>query len=579
MNRRFSLSPLVAAAFLLALLPALALAGPARQRAAVHTLVWKALQADGETEVLVVLRAQADLGGATTLPTQEAKGHFVYERLLSLAQRSQRDLRTVLDAQGVDYQPFYIVNALKVRADSALVRSIAARSDVDRIVPNPWVQGIPGQRPSALEAAPAGIEPSLVRVGADAVWALGYTGQGTVVAGNDTGIQWDHPALINQYREPQPGYGRHDFNWHDAISNLPVPYDDHSHGTHTLGTIVGYDGDGNRIGMAPGARWIGCKNMNSSGYGTPATYLECFQFLLAPYAWNNPASADPGLAPDAVNNSWSCPPEEGCDPGTLEAAVEALRQAGIVVVVSAGNAGSSCSTVQNPPAIYHQSFTVGAFDHTTDQIASFSSRGPVTYSGETYLKPDIAAPGVGIRSSVPEDRYAYNYGTSMAAPHVAGAVALLLSAAPGYRGQVDAVEYLLTRTAEPKLSSQCGDPGPPNNVWGWGILDALAAVETATAGSLQGAVIDATNGAPIAGARVTATLDLWPAVEARATADATGHYTLTLAAGTYTVTVGAEGYIRQALSGVVVTADGVTIRNVALAPAWRVYLPVVFKEP
>ena len=361
MNRRFSLSPLIAAVFLLALLPALVVAGPPPQHATVHAMVWQSLQADGETEVLVVLRAQADLRGAAALPTRKAKGRYVYERLLSVAQRSQRDLRAVLDAQGTEYQAFYIVNALKVRADSALVRSMAARSDVERIMPNPWVQGIPSQDASPLEAAPAAIEPGLARVGADAVWALGYTGQGTVVAGNDTGIQWDHSALVDQYREPQPGYGRHDFNWHDAISNLPVPYDDHSHGTHTLGTIVGYDGGENQIGMAPGARWIGCKNMSGSGYGTPATYLECFQFLLAPYAWDNPASADPALAPDVVNNSWGCPPVEGCDAGTLEASVEALRQAGIVVVASAGNSGSACSTVLNPPAIYRQSFTVGAF--------------------------------------------------------------------------------------------------------------------------------------------------------------------------------------------------------------------------
>ncbi len=304
------------------------------------------------------------------------------------------------------------------------------------------------------------------RVGAPDVWALGYTGQGVVVAGNDTGIDWDHPALVNHYREQQPGYGRHDFNWHDAIhsgggscgADSPVPCDDYGHGTHTLGTVVGDDGVGNQIGMAPGAKWIGCRNMNV-GDGSPATYLECFEFFLAPYPVSGtPAQGDPALAPDVINNSWGCPSSEGCDAGTLEASVEALRQAGIVVVVSAGNSGSSCGSVSTPPAIYQQSFTVGAFDHTTDLIASFSSRGPVTYDGQTYIKPDIAAPGVDIRSSVPGGGYQGGWsGTSMAAPHVTGAVALLLSAAPGYAGQVDALEQALTSTAEPKSSGQCGD--------------------------------------------------------------------------------------------------------------------------
>jgi len=454
--------------------------------AEVDPLVWETLRAEGRAEVIVVLRTQADLSGAAALQTKEAKGRYVHGALWTVAEATQRDLRAALDAQGAEYQSFYIVNALKVEADAALVRQLAARGDVARIVPNPWVKGVP-DRPVGMPAqAPATVEPNLSRVGAPDVWALGYTGQGVIVAGNDTGIDWDHPALVNHYREQQPGYGRHDFNWHDAVhsgggscgADSPVPCDDYGHGTHTLGTVVGDDGVGNQIGMAPGAKWIGCRNMNV-GDGSPATYLECFEFFLAPYPVSGtPAQGDPALAPDVINNSWGCPSSEGCDAGTLEASVEALRQAGIVVVVSAGNSGSSCGSVSTPPAIYQQSFTVGAFDHTTDLIAGFSSRGPVTYDDQTYIKPDIAAPGVDIRSSVPGGGYQGGWnGTSMAAPHVTGAVALLLSAAPGYAGQVDALEQALTSTAEPKSSGQCGTAAPPNNVWGWGILDPLAAVQ------------------------------------------------------------------------------------------------------
>ncbi len=473
----------------LALLPMLAVAEPPRQ-AEVHPLVWETLDSAGEAEVLVVLRAQADLSGAEALPTKAAKGRYVYEALRAVADASQPALLADIEARGGGYQRFYIVNAVKVRADRALIQSLAARPDVARIEPNPWVKGVPDP-PVAAPAAGRAIEPNLLRVHADEAWALGYTGQGVVVGGNDTGIDWDHPALVDQYRVQQPGYGRHDFNWHDAIhsgggscgADSPEPCDDYGHGTHTLGTVVGGDGGSNQVGVAPGAEWIGCRNMDV-GVGSPATYMECFEFFLAPYpVGGTPAQGDPALAPHVVNNSWSCPPSEGCSADTLEASVEALRQAGIVVVVSAGNGGySGCSSVTDPPAIYQQSFSVAAFDHDTDQIAGFSARGPVTYGGEIYVKPDVAAPGVSVRSSVPGGGYGTSSGTSMAAPHVAGAVALLLSAASGYEGQVHALESALAGSAEPKTTNQgCGGDGPedvPNNVWGWGILDAFQAVQS-----------------------------------------------------------------------------------------------------
>jgi serine protease AprX len=484
------------------------------ERSSIHPQVWEDLKETSSADVLLILRAQADLTATAAPVGRLARGHWVYDRLWDVASTSQKDLRASLEAQGIDYQPFYVVNALRLRVDRALLLELAARSEVERIVPNVRVRGIPaavapgpagwegesrdhGLSGSAARAgtAPAAIEPNLVRVHAPAVWDLGYTGQGIVVAGQDTGYEWDHPALRVQYRGWDGVTVDHDRNWHDAIHeddpntapgnrcgfDSAVPCDDHGHGTHTMGTVVGEDGQGNQIGMAPGARWMGCRNMEE-GWGTPATYLECFEFFLAPYPLGGtPADGDPGLAPHVVNNSWSCPPAEGCDTGTLEAAVVALRQAGIVVVVSAGNSGSSCGTVSSPPALYRQSFTVGNFDHASGQIAISSSRGPVTYGGQTYNKPDITAPGTMIRSSVPGGAYGQSSGTSMAAPHVTGAVALLLSARPSLIGDVESIEERLRDTAEPKTTTQgCGGDGPadvPNNVWGWGILDALAAIQ------------------------------------------------------------------------------------------------------
>jgi len=329
----------------------------------------------------------------------------------------------------------------------------------------------------------------VARINADDVWALGYTGQDMVVAGQDTGYDWDHPALINQYRGYNGITVTHDYNWHDAIhsgggvcgADSPTPCDDNDHGTHTMGTIIGDDGGSNQIGVAPGARWIGCRNMDS-GWGTPATYAECFEFFLAPYpVGGNPITDGlPSLAPHVINNSWTCPLIEGCEWDTLQTVVENVRAAGIVVVASAGNSGAGCSTVQHPPAVYDAAFSVGA-TNSSDVIAPFSSRGPVTVDSSGQLKPDVAAPGVGVRSSVPGEGYSWKSGTSMAGPHVVGTVALLWSAVPRLIGDVDATEQLIAHTAQPRTTTQgCGGDGPddvPNNVYGWGIVDALAVVQ------------------------------------------------------------------------------------------------------
>ncbi len=264
----------------------------------------------------------------------------------------------------------------------------------------------------------------------------------------------------------------------DCPYDSPEPCDDRDHGTHTMGIMVGADGS-NQIGMAPEARWIGCRNMEN-GVGTPATYIECFQWFIAPTKIDG-SEPNPSLAPDVINNSWSCTEDEGCtDPNILKAAVEAVRAAGILTVQSAGNGGSQCNTVKDPAAIYAASFTVGATD-SSDTIASFSNRGPVTVDGSNRLKPDVVAPGVAVRSSVPGGAYVPKSGTSMAAPHVAGLAALLLSAIPELRGQVPLLEFLIRASAVPLTTTQtCGGvPGSstPNNTYGWGRIDAWQAYQ------------------------------------------------------------------------------------------------------
>jgi subtilisin family serine protease len=181
-----------------------------------------------------------------------------------------------------------------------------------------------------------------------------------------------------------------------------------------------------------------------------------------------------------LNNSWGCPELEGCDARSLEPAVRTLRAAGIFVVASAGNDGPRCGSVDDPIAIYDAAFSVGAIDRDGD-LADFSSRGPVIVDGSGRIKPDIVAPGVGVRSSWPGGTYRLEDGTSMAGPHVAGVVALLWSAQPKLIGDIDRTEQILIRTARPYKGTPSGcDRGElPSNGAGYGVVDAYAAVRAA----------------------------------------------------------------------------------------------------
>lgn len=431
-------------------------------------------------QLFVILRDQADVFQASQIDDLTARRQYVYDALTSHAKTSQRPLWDILDRWGIEYQPFYLVNSLEVNGGPLLKIWLKSRLEVDRVLDNPRLRPLPAAIPIAegLEPPPESLLWNLKMIHADPVWEMGITGKGIVIGQSDSGVQGDHPELRDSYRGKD---GDDDYNWFDPWNHTGRPVDIGGHGTHTLGVVLG-----NKVGVAPDAEWIGCVNL-ARNLGNPAVYLQCWQFMLAPF----PQRGDPlqdgkvELGANILNNSWGCPAFEGCDPTTYLPAVEALKAAGVFAVVSAGNSGySGCGSVEDPPAIYKDAYSVGAV--TSDgYLAEFSSLGPVMVDGSNRIKPDILAPGQGVLSAYPGNTYEVASGTSMAGPHVAGVVALMWSANPSLIGDIERTTMILNQTAQPypnDLPECVGDKNViPNNGAGYGIVDAWKAVEQALA--------------------------------------------------------------------------------------------------
>lgn len=549
----------------------------------------------GGADVLVFFGPQPNLDAARMLSSKEARGRWVVDTLRAAAERAQRPLMAELQRQGVAYRSFWIANAVQARLTPEQIEQARSLPGVTAIVPDTPYRTLPeldGGEPAA--ASPMTVEWGVNRVNAPWAWAQGYTGQDVVVAGQDTGYDWDHPALLNAYRGHNSSDATsHDYNWHDAIHanlgggsgnvcgfNAVAPCDDYGHGTHTMGTMTGNDLDPaaagwpatatNAIGVAPGSRWIGCRNMED-GYGTPSTYIECFEWLMAPYpVGGTTAQGDPNKAPDIVNNSWGCPPSEGCAGPEIEPVLNAADAAGILVVASAGNYGTAgCGSVTDPPAIYPEALAVGSIN-SSDTLADSSSRGPVTYNGQTYTKPGISAPGVSVRSCVPGTTYSTMSGTSMAGPHVAGVAALLVSAEPALRGRTDMLKEILMRTADPKsfAGAFCSSaPGAvPNNGYGWGIVNARSAIESLSQpGTLLGTVTAAGTGLPLPGATVTLYATGDGTVLDSQNTDAGGQYSFNRLWGSYRIEIDLEGYDPGRAEPLYLVGGKTTTQNFALA--------------
>lgn len=428
--------------------------------------------------LFVVLRDQADVSDVAGIDEYSARRAAVFERLVEQASRTQAGLRADLDRFGLEYTPYYLINGIEISGGPLLRAWLENRPEVDRVLDSPRMRPLPQVLPFARGDSPAPSEPqwNLTSIGAPRVWQeLGVNGEGVIVGQSDSGVQGDHPELAGSYRGAG---GSHDYNWFDPWYASRAPQDFGGHGTHTLASVLG-----STVGVAPGAAWIGCTNMGRN-LGNPALYLDCMQFMLAPFPYGGDpfVDGDPARGAMVLNNSWGCPDREGCDNTSLQPAVSALRAAGLFVVVSAGNSGySGCGSVSDPPAIYDEVYSVGALDSNGD-LAEFSSLGPVVVDGSQRMKPDIAAPGLGVLSAYPDSTYQITSGTSMAGPHVVGVVALMWSANPALIGDIDLTTEILNQTAAPYTGAlpECVDRNArPNAGAGYGMLDAYAAVQAA----------------------------------------------------------------------------------------------------
>ncbi|MFG2048641.1 S8 family serine peptidase [Micromonospora sp. NPDC048935] len=427
--------------------------------------------------LFVVLRAQADLSdlpaGQPGRAGRNARAVEVYRRLVTTAEQSQGDLLRGLNRLRLDPVSYYLVNAVEVDGGPAVRAWLARRPEVARVLVSQRLRPLPAPAGQSRGTAPrpTGPEWNIRQIGADRVWSqLGVTGTGIVVGSSDSGVDGTHPAL-------RAGFRGGDDSWYDPWDGSRSPTDTGGHGTHTVGSAVGRDG----IGVAPDAQWVGCVNLDRN-LGSPGHYLDCLQFMLAPF----PAGGDPFTdgrperAPQVLTNSWGCPPIEGCDRRVLRPATAALDAAGIFVVAAAGNTGPWCASIDDPPAPYPDVLTVGAVD-AQRRVAEFSSRGPAPGGPG---KPDVLAPGVGVVSAMPGGTYAALDGTSMATPQVAGVVALMWSANPTLVGDVDRTRQILRDTATAATPTYRSDNpsdacGAPANVTGAGQVDAFAAVRAA----------------------------------------------------------------------------------------------------
>jgi len=518
---------------------------------------------------MIYFDAEADLSVAYTLSWEE-RGDYVYETLTALAEQTQRDVRSYLDEQGVLYEAFWIDNVIAVESSSRTAfNGLLTFGEIHSLT---VIHEIQLEEPVSTEVETDGsgtrsVESNLTHINADDVWAAGYTGTNIVVGSIDTGVNYTHEVLVDHYRgNLGDGSFDHNYSWWDVVNYQTEPYDDHSHGSHTMGIMIGDDGGENQTGVAPDAAWIACKVFSSSGSSTENGLLACGQFMLAPSRLDG-TDANPDMRPHVVNNSWGDCSQTYSD--WYQDTIDAWLAAGIYPVFSAGNAGNcgysyppGQNTVGNPARAYNVT-AVGSTGKSNGEYADHSNWGPTDDEDNTLnpngypdLKPQVVAPGVSIRSAVGDaygdSMYGFMTGTSMAAPHVTGLIALMWESASCLVGNYVNTETILEESAVNILYDDdedgiVEDGRWPNYATGWGEIDAQAAVTQAIAycgdSTLDGVVLNGDGSEPLSGATVeaeaqgTADNDRWGKT------DENGYYKIAANSGeTYDLTATAYGY-------------------------------------
>ncbi|MFD7023356.1 S8 family serine peptidase [Promicromonospora sukumoe] len=531
--------------------PAPVVAGDVPERAAdkITPGVQTRLETKETADFWVRFADTPDLAPAKAIADWDERGQYVYDALTSTAKKSQAGVVAQLEAVDADYETFWISNAILVEGGTQeLAEQVAASREVEQVHERFAAQPIePVERKAATKRAPLATEWGLDAIGAPDVWDQGYTGEGITVANIDSGVDVEHPALLEHYRGYLGADGlSNDYNWFDAGGFCDgAPCDGDAHGTHVMGTMVGDDGEGNQVGVAPGADWIAANGCASC---SDADLLASGQWILAPTRADG-SDPDPSQRPHVVNNSWGQQAPGAIDDFMSEE-IAAWEAAGIFGAWAAGNAGEAGCQSTSSPGANVATYAAGAFGES-GEIAEFSSRGP---GADGVTKPNLSAPGDNVRSSVPGGDYAEFSGTSMASPHLAGAVALLWSAAPVLVGDIEGTQALLDQTAVDVADDSCGGTPADNNVWGEGKLDVAALVAAAPIdgfGFVAGTVTDA-DGEPVGGARVTSG-------ERSDTTDAQGAFRLGLEEGAHDLTVTAFGYVDGAAQADVVEGETVTV--------------------